>query len=359
VAAWGLPAGSGGTIDPTRDLITDFTTAGFAYAADATSLAAVTAGALPSKLLGLFHLGNMNVAVDKIAERRGVPVDGMADWRAALAAAMLPAPASDFAVVNDGFPDQPMLDEMTEAAIKVLAQNEAGFVLLVEGASIDKQEHAQDGDRTIGDAIEFDRAVGVARRFAETEGHTLVLVLADHTCGGFVAMGGLMHPTTKSSAGSLAYLHALPSDATMAAPDPAADPALQPQPGRQKVVGTNFGGGGFPRYNVLPDGYPETYSIDGKMLVGWGASADRYETWLTRPLPSQSTADLGVSAWQRGKGMFVRGQSVKPGNAPHGASDVPVSAYAADDRVTGRFVGVYENIDVFFKTMEAVGATRP
>ena len=57
--------------------------------------------------------------------------------------------------------------------------------------------------------------------------------------------------------------------------------------------------------------------------------------------------------------MFVRGQGVKSGNAPHGASDVPVSAFAVDERVPGSFVGVYENIDVFFKTMEAAGATRP
>jgi len=341
-AAWGLPATAAGAVDPTRDLITDYGTAGFSYVATAAELAGATSGALPTKLLGLFHLGNMNVAVDKIARRRGVPVDGAIE----LANSFVP-PKSPFAVDNDGFPDQPMLDEMADAAIKVLAQNPNGFVMLIEGASIDKQEHAQDADRAIADALEFDRAIGVARRFAETDERTLVLVLADHTCAGFVAMGGLRNPTTNVNAGSLAYLNALP-------PDTASNTNPDLQPERQKVVGTNFSAGGFPKYNVLADGYPENFNVDGKMLVGFGASADRYERWLTRPLPS---AD-GLGAWDKAAGMFVRGQGLKSGNAPHGASDVPVSAYAHDDHVHRRFVGTYENIDVFFKAMEAVGAAR-
>jgi len=339
VAAWSLPSSAAGAVDTTRDLIADFTTAGFTYASSATELAAATAGTLPTKLLGLFHLGNMNVAVDKLAKRRGVPVDGAVDF----ANTFVP-PKSPYAVDNDGFPDQPMLDEMAAAAIKVLSQNANGFVMLIEGASIDKQEHAQDADRAIGDALEFDRAVGVARRFAETDKHTLVLVLADHTCAGFVTMGGLKNPVTNSNAGSLAYLQALPADTN------SLDPAVQPE--RQKVVGTNFGTGGFPKYDVLADGYPANFNIDGKMLVGFGASADRYERWLTRPLPGPD----GLGAWDKAAGMFVRGQGVKSGNAPHGGSDVPVSAYASDEKIHRRFVGTMENIDVFFRAMESVGA---
>jgi alkaline phosphatase len=236
-----------------------------------------------------------------------------------------------------------MLDEMADAAIKVLSKNDKGFVLLIEGASIDKQEHTQDSDRAIADAIEFDRAVGVARRFAENGEDTLVLVLADHECAGFVAMGGLRNPLTGLNSGSLAYLNGLPSEAAVL------DPNVQPE--RQKVVGTNFSNGGFPTYKILPDGYPETFNVDGKMLVGYGASADRFERWLTRPFPGPD----GLGAWDKAMGMFIRGQGIKSGNAPHGASDVPVSAYAADDKVHRRFVGTYENIDVFFRTMEAVG----
>ena len=157
-------------------------------------------------------------------------------------------------------------------------------------------------------------------------------------------MGGLRNPVTGLNTGSLAYLNALPSEAAVL------DPAVQPE--RQKVVGTNFSNGGFPKYNILSDGYPENFNIDGKILVGYGASADRFERWLTRPLPGPD----GLGAWDKAMGMFIRGQGLKSGNAPHGASDVPVSAYAHDESIHRRFVGTYENIDVYFRVMEAVGA---
>ncbi len=336
---WHLPPTAMGTVDPTRDLISDFTAAGFTYVADKAGLDATMLGGVPSHLLGIFHLSNMNVSVDKIASRRGVPVDGAADF-----ANSFTPPKSPYAVVNDGFPDQPMLDEMTDAAIKVLDTNQNGFVLLVEGASIDKQEHYQDADRAVADTLEFDRAVGAAVRFAEADKHTLVLVLADHECAGFVPMGGLRHGATLENAGSLEYLNNLGSDASTN------DPSVQPE--RQKVVGTNFSKGGFPKYNILADGYPANFNIDGKMLVGFGASADRFERWLTRPLPGTD----GLGAWDKAMGMFIRGQGIKSGNAPHGASDVPISIYAHDATAHRRFVGTYENIDVYFRTMEVVGA---
>ena len=121
------------------------------------------------------------------------------------------------------------------------------------------------------------------------------------------------------------------------------------------MVGTNFGNGGFPSYSIQPDGYPATFNIDGKMLVGFGASTDRHERWLTRPLPGPD----GMGPWDKAAGMFLRGQGgLVTGPAPHGSSDVPVSAYAANDRQHRRFVGTYENVDVYFRMMEAVGAGR-
>ena len=98
------------------------------------------------RLLGLFSLSNMNVALDKIDGRRGrkAGVTG--------------------SVVDDySFPDQPLLEEMTTKALAVLAKQPKGFVLMVEGASIDKQAHNMDTERWILDTIEFDRAVEVCR----------------------------------------------------------------------------------------------------------------------------------------------------------------------------------------------------
>jgi alkaline phosphatase len=88
-----------------------------------------------------------------------------------------------------------MLDNMARAAINSLSSSSpGGFFLMIEGASIDKQAHAQDAERAIWDTIEFDRAVGVAKRFAEEtnsdsdpNNDTLVVVTADHETSGFFA----------------------------------------------------------------------------------------------------------------------------------------------------------------------------
>jgi alkaline phosphatase len=71
VAAWGIP--SSGTKDPNRNLLNDFTNAGFTYVDSATTLSNV---GTPNKLLGLFGFGNMNVALDKLAKRRNTLLPG-------------------------------------------------------------------------------------------------------------------------------------------------------------------------------------------------------------------------------------------------------------------------------------------
>src|SRR4029078_1599003 len=52
-------AAAPGALDPERDLVADFETAGFSYAPDKTALDHLFAGHVPSKLLGLFAYSNM------------------------------------------------------------------------------------------------------------------------------------------------------------------------------------------------------------------------------------------------------------------------------------------------------------
>ena len=160
---WGLNGAAVGSLDPNRDLIADFEAAGFTYAPDGATLDSVPADT--DKLLGLFSLSNMNVAKDKIDGRRGV--------------VPTVSPTGQTVVEDYGFPDQPMLDEMTDKALQVLNRNPRGFVLLIEGASIDKQAHQLDSERWIEDAIEFDYAVEKVRQFVNANPDTLALVLAD------------------------------------------------------------------------------------------------------------------------------------------------------------------------------------
>ena len=334
LAGWDLPGAAAGAVDPGRDLLSEFQAAGFSYAATATDLAAAVA-ARPRKLLGLFGYGNMNVALDKVAKRR--------------------APAAAGVVDDYHAPDQPMLDEMTEAALSVLSRNREGFVLMVEGAHIDKQSHLMDPDRAIGEVLELDAAVGVARRFADRAGDTVIVVLADHECSGFSLIGALT--------GGVTAARALPSDAVTL--DPAKVPA------RQAVVGT-YDAAGFPRYDIQADGYPATMDVDNKLLVGYGASGDRFETWLWKPLPVRDSLLPGaVTTELAGKGyageparrssdaagFYLRG-AVTGGQAVHTASDIPVSAYSSGSDAWRDFVGVQTNTDVFFKLMRAALSGR-
>jgi alkaline phosphatase len=341
VSGWHLPSASAGAADPARDLLADFKSAGFQYADSGSALNALTRGSVPSKLLGLFAYGNMNVALDKLAKRRNVLVPG----------------ASSFAVDDYHAPDQPMLDEMTAVALKVLStsssrRREPGFVLLVEGAHIDKQSHAMDAERAVGDTIEFDRAIAVAKSFAsESDRRTLVIVLADHECSGFSIIGGLKP--------KLADAALLPPDGTVLDPNT--------QPARQAAVNT-YDAVGFPHYQILPDGYPATFDIDGKLLFGFGANGDRFETWLTRPRPiidsllsadiKSEIADAGYPAQPVNRdtinGYFIRGQAVGKDQAVHTAADIPISAYSPRAAVAQQFVGVQRNVDVFFKLARAV-----
>ncbi|MBI5069457.1 MAG: alkaline phosphatase [Deltaproteobacteria bacterium] len=340
LAAWGLPAQATGAADPSRDLIAGFQAAGFSYADSATTLRGALA-ARPDRLLGLFGYGNMNVALDKVAKRRAPSAPGVVD---------------DYHA-----PDQPMLDEMTEAALQVLSRNRHGFVLMVEGAHIDKQSHLMDPDRAIGEVIELDNAVGVARRFADRAGDTVVVVLADHECSGFSLIGALNAFDSRGltgPGGSAAATAALPSDAAVL------DPAQIP--GRQRAVGT-YDAAGFPRYTMASDGYPATMDVDGKVLVGYGAAGDRYETWLWKPLPvtdsllpSDIKAEMAAKGYRREpiqrlsdtSGFFVRG-NVTGLQAVHTAADIPVSAYSTGSEAWRDFVGVQTNTDVFFKLMRA------
>jgi alkaline phosphatase len=65
-----------------------------------------------------------------------------------------------------------------------------GFFIMIEGSQIDWACHANDGKLAIKEALDFDRAVGEALNFARTRGNTLVIVTADHECGGMALNPG-------------------------------------------------------------------------------------------------------------------------------------------------------------------------
>ncbi|MFI1848300.1 alkaline phosphatase [Streptomyces sp. NPDC020480] len=78
----------------------------------------------------------------------------------------------------------PSLADSAAKAIDLLEAKQKGsgkgFFLQIEGASIDKQDHAADPCGQIGETAAFDRAVKVARDYAAKHPDTLVVTTADH-----------------------------------------------------------------------------------------------------------------------------------------------------------------------------------
>ncbi len=318
VKRWGAATGS---LDKDRNLLADFQAAGFTYTSDKSSLDAIDP-ATTDRLLGLFALSNMNVALDKIDGRRAKAL------------------GQSGRVVDDyGFPDQPMLDEMTGKALAILDRHQKGFVLMVEGASIDKQAHAMDTERWLLDIIEFDRAIALAKAYAQRRSDTLVIVTADHECAGVALIGG--------SKVSDSRLQALVREGS--------GTAL-----RNEVVGV-YEQAGFPKYKIDADGYPQTTDIDNRLLVGYGSNADRMEDFRTNPQPLQdnqqpftkqeplSTYPSGLLARDQEGKYMITGQ-VPGDSATHTATDVPLSAFGPGAYA---FTGVMDNTDVFFKLAQA------
>lgn len=76
------------------------------------------------------------------------------------------------------------LKHSTEVAIEFLSQKcDKGFFLMVEGARIDNEAHSNNTAGMIREVLDFDKAVEAAIRFAEEDGHTLVIISADHETG--------------------------------------------------------------------------------------------------------------------------------------------------------------------------------
>lgn len=84
--------------------------------------------------------------------------------------------------------DLPGLKEMTLKAVDILSTRgkDKGFFLMSEAASVDKQMHALDYDRALGDLLELDdtiRATIEKLKKLDILDETLIIVSADHGHG--------------------------------------------------------------------------------------------------------------------------------------------------------------------------------
>lgn len=94
--------------------------------------------------------------------------------------------------------DPNYLAGITDKALEILSQNEAGFFAMIEGSMIDGGGHANSIEMIRSETLDFDRAVARAFDFADSHPGTLVVVTADHETGGLTLPQG-------GSRDSLAY----------------------------------------------------------------------------------------------------------------------------------------------------------
>ena len=153
---------------------------GYQIVSDAAGLAKVKKANQNKPLLGLFASGNLPVRwVGPEATSDGGKKDPVR------------------CTVNpDRAADQPTLADLTSKAISLLntKRNGPGFFLQVEGASIDKQDHAANACGQIGETVDLDEAVKAALDFAAKDGNTSVFVTADHAHTSQIVEAGSVTP---------------------------------------------------------------------------------------------------------------------------------------------------------------------
>lgn len=292
-----------------RDVIAEFAQRGYATARTAGELATAAAAPGTRRLLGLFHEGNLDGALDRHLLGQGTVAQ---------------------------FPEQPDLTQMTRDALRVLSRNPDGFVLLVEAGLIDKFSHRLDGERSVWDTILLSNAVKVARDWAAPRGDTLIIVTPDHT-----------HPM--SLVGTI--------DENVAADE------------AREQVGT-YAKAKFPSYPPAgPDGYPDQVLATRHLDIVYGAHPDYYETYspkLDGPFeptacaqadPKDAARCLAYGANPR-YAEAPRAQ-LMPGNLPKADGS---GVHAVDDGVLSasgpgaeQFHGFMDNTEVFKAMVRALG----
>ena len=257
-----------------RNLAAEFQALGYKLVTNAAELRAADPSA--GKLLGLFRRPN---SVSRHSSRIRPSAAGHMD--VAYDKLRLQRPGSEPLPNFGAWPDQPFLDDMTRKAIEALSgPGNQPFFLMVEGASIDKQSHSGHAAGTIWDTIEFDKAVGVARAWAQTRpfADTLLIVTADHgqtmTVIGlaetpdqdYFDRSGTIQFTVTSPVGNHTATVYKDVNTNVRANLPWGSSSAGTGPPAY-AFGNIFGIDGFPTYtDENGDGYPENRAVAGKTL---------------------------------------------------------------------------------------------
>ncbi|KAF5535724.1 alkaline phosphatase [Fusarium napiforme] len=309
-----------------KDYYKEFQKKGYTVSLNKTSLLKADKS---KRALGVFCQSNLpvwldrNVYKDNLEGRDNNPTGGKGD-------------ASDL----------PGLKDMTLKAIDVLATRgkEKGFFLMSEAASIDKQMHALDYDRALGDLLELDdtvRATVEKLKKLKILDETLIIVSADHGHG-FDVYGSA----------DTEYLAQQEDDR-----DKRRAIGTYAQSGEsqytKKAKGINYGTGAN-----FPTNWEPRYAI----AAGVAAVPDHREDYKVKKAGPREAAvelkddDYYANPEDSPKGFLING-TISTDNAQgvHSLTDVPVYALGPCQET---FSGTFNNVDIFYKIANCLGLAQ-
>ncbi|KAJ5478179.1 hypothetical protein N7530_003688 [Penicillium desertorum] len=243
--------------------------------------------------------------------------------------------------------DLPGLKEMTLKAVDVLDKRHRkdGWFLMSEAASIDKQMHALDYDRSLGDLLELDDTVRATIEKLEELGEledTLIIVTADHGHG-FDVTGSV----------DTEYMEAQEDDRS-----------------KRNAVGY-YENSGLSQYTVAGSNalrysegvhFPAQWDPRYTFHAGVGGFPDHREDYRVHSegprTPAVEDEKKGYVANYKDSvtGFLVNGNMpLDQGQGVHSLTDVPVFARGPCQELFG---GVYNSIDIFFHMAECLGLSE-
>ncbi|KAF5676838.1 alkaline phosphatase [Fusarium circinatum] len=309
-----------------KDYYKEFQKKGYTVSLNKTSLLKADKS---KRALGVFCQSNLpvwldrNVYKDNLEGRDNNPTGGKGD-------------ASDL----------PGLKDMTLKAIDVLATRgkDKGFFLMSEAASIDKQMHALDYDRALGDLLELDdtvRATVEKLKKLKILDETLIIVSADHGHG-FDVYGSA----------DTEYLAQQEDDR-----DKRRAIGTYAQSGEsqytKKAKGINYGTGAN-----FPTNWEPRYAI----AAGVAAVPDHREDYKVKKAGPREAAvelkddDYYANPEDSPKGFLINGTiNVDNAQGVHSLTDVPVYALGPCQET---FSGTFNNVDIFYKIANCLGLAQ-
>ena len=122
----------------------------------------------------------------ELARTKG-ELEAVPRWRRPKVFGMFAPTEFAFADQLEARAEQPSLSDMVRRGIELLQFNRTGYLLVVDAALMRKAAHANNGEQTLLETLELDRAIATAQRYMGAE--SMIVVCGDVGIGGLAING--------------------------------------------------------------------------------------------------------------------------------------------------------------------------